>query len=76
MKNHYKLWLIFCISGLILLSAGLSLFGEALAIKLDETDTRSWFWWGTGALVVFNTGVSFFGKGVIHKVYHERNQKK
>lgn len=75
MNRHYKLWLIFCISGLLLLGAGLSLFGEALSIKINELDTRSWFWWGTGALIVFNSGVSLFGKGVIHKVHHEKNRK-
>ena len=44
---------------------GLSLFGEALALKIGMAPTMTWFIFGTGALVVFNAGVSIFGKAVI-----------
>ena len=66
MKKHYLIrWLSFAVSGLILTGLGLSLFGEALTAKQQK---RSWFWRGTLSLVVFNTGLSFIGTSVVHRV--------
>jgi len=49
----------------------MSLFGEALAIKISGAETLTWFWWGTAALVVFNSGVSLVGNGIKHRVHFE-----
>ncbi len=61
-------WLLFSVTGLLLTGAGLSVFGEAAAIKMDPLDDRSWFWWGTASLVLFNAGLCLFGQGVIYRV--------
>ena len=55
-------WLAFCIFGLVLIGAGFSIAGEAIILK---SVGEPWFWMGTGGLVVLNTGVSFFGSGVV-----------
>ncbi len=65
MKTLRIKWLTHAIGGLLLLGFGLSLFGEALALKIGLAPTMTWFIFGTGALVVFNAGVSIFGKSLI-----------
>jgi hypothetical protein len=74
-KNLKLNWLIYSIGGLLLIGAGLSLFGEALTIKINPLDTRSWFWWGTASLVVFNSGISLFGQGVIYRVRMDKKSE-
>lgn len=66
-------WLLYSIVGLILVGAGLSVFGEAVAIKTLTINSRgSWFVWGTASLVLVNSGLSFIGQAVIFKVRLER----
>lgn len=60
-------WLLFSVSGLILVGAGLSLFGEALMQKTNEKPFWHWFAWGTFSLIVFNSGLSLFGQGVVYR---------
>ncbi|MEX2443503.1 MAG: hypothetical protein WD492_07855 [Alkalispirochaeta sp.] len=57
-------WLIFSISGLILIGAGVSVVGEAIIAKGDGAP---WFWLGTAGLVILNSGVSVFGQGVVYR---------
>jgi hypothetical protein len=71
-KLKYK-WLLFAVSGLLMIGLGLSLTGEAIIAKSRQ---ESWFWMGTLALVVFNAGISIFGQAVIYRwKYLQRNQK-
>ncbi|MCG8477488.1 MAG: hypothetical protein MI724_00200 [Spirochaetales bacterium] len=58
-------WLVFCITGLILVGAGVAVVGEAI---IRKSSGLPWFWIGTGGLVVLNGGLSFFGSGVIYRV--------
>ena len=60
-----KRWLFFSILGLLLTGFGLSLLGEAIIAKSSQEE---WFWLGTAALVVFNSGVSCVGQGVIERI--------
>ena len=48
-------WLLYSISGLLLSGLGLSLLGEAIIFKIENNS--NWFYWGTAALVVFNSGI-------------------
>jgi hypothetical protein len=54
MSNKNK-WLILSISGLLLIGFGLSLLGESIIKKYENHP--NWFYWGTLALVVFNSGI-------------------
>lgn len=68
-------WLIFSISGLILVGAGLSIFGEALRLKLQiNPHFWSWFSLGTLSLILVNAGLSFIGQAVIFKCRWERKK--
>lgn len=78
MKNYKTLkrdWLIYAISGLLLLGFGISLSGEALIRKYEAKDWQDWFWWGTLALVVINSGISLFGKAITLRVRLDQLQR-
>ena len=49
-------WYFFSISGLLLLSTGLCIFGEALTRKINQ---ENYFIMGTLALIIFNSGICF-----------------
>lgn len=63
-------WLIYSITGLLLLGLGLSLFGEAIIFKMEK-DIK-WFYWGTLSLVVFNSGICFIAEAIIIKIKMQR----
>jgi hypothetical protein len=60
-------WLLFAVSGLILIGAGFSIAGEAIILKGDGAPVKDWFLLGTAGLVVFNAGISVFGQGVVYR---------
>ena len=57
---NYK-WYTFSISGLILIGAGLCVFGEALIRKINH---ENYFCYGTLALIIFNLGICFVGEAI------------
>ena len=59
-------WLLYSIGGLLLLGLGLSLLGEAIIQKGQQTAV--WVHWGTLALIVTNTGGCLVGQAVIEKI--------
>ncbi len=67
-STQYRKWMIYAVSGLLLIGFGVSLVGESILIK-SQTD-NFWVWgaWGTLALVVLNSGVSLFGQAVIERI--------
>ena len=56
-------WLIYSITGLLLCGFGLSLLGEAILLKFIKD--FNWFYLGSIALVVFNSGICFVGKAIL-----------
>ena len=63
-------WLAFSISGLVLFGFGLSLLGEAIILKYEN---KPFFWVGTLALVVVNSGLCLFGNAIRYHVQMDRN---
>lgn len=63
--NAKTRWLIQAPLGLILVGAGLSMAIGAGSVKASGAP---WFWYGTAALVVFNSGLCVFGDTIIHKI--------
>tara|TARA_B100000941_G_scaffold211314_1_gene154863 strand:+ start:52 stop:249 length:198 start_codon:yes stop_codon:yes gene_type:complete len=53
--SKYTKWFFFSVFGLLLLGSGLSILGEAIIKKYENHP--DWFYWGTAALVVFNSGI-------------------
>ena len=58
-------WLTLSISGLILIGLGLSLLGEAIILKYEK---KPFFWLGTLALIVVNSGLCFFGNAIRYRI--------
>lgn len=61
---------IYSVVSLLVIGLGLSLLGEAIISKWNNSS--NWIWLGTVALVVCNTGFSLLGRAVIEKI---RDQK-
>lgn len=72
MKPLKRNWLLCAASGLALVGLGLSLMGEALMLKYDRAGFAQWFWLGTLALVVINSGLAVFGKAITLRVRLDR----
>ncbi len=61
-------WLLLAPLGLTLVGMGLSFVAEAAALKQSGASTINWVLAGTGALVVFNSGLCLFGEAIISRV--------
>ena len=72
-NKHKKRWLIFAPLGLVLIGAGLSMAIDAGFYRMKGATTINWVLYGTGALIVFNTGLSFFGRAIIEKIKHDQD---
>lgn len=59
-----RLWLLKGIGGLVTVSFGLCVFGEALARRIAGD---GWFGWGTIALIVFNFGLCLMFDSANHQ---------
>ena len=75
MATHKSKWLLFAPAGLVAIGAGASMVHWAGTLKDQQRPTSEWVAAGTLALVVFNSGISLFGRGVVEKVLHEVREK-
>lgn len=57
---------------LLLAPAGLVLIGAGVSMAVDAGFVRAaggnWFWYGTAALIVLNSGVCVFGRAVVEQL--------
>ena len=74
--THKSKWLLFAPAGLVVIGAGASMVQWAGGLKDRRVPTAQWVAAGTAALVVFNAGISLFGRGVVEKTLHEMRRKK
>lgn len=58
-------WWTYSVIGLLLVGAGMCVFGEAL---LSKYKNEAWFWMGTLSLVLINSGLCFIGSAVVLKI--------
>ena len=61
---------IYSVVSLLVIGLGLSLLGEAIISKWNNSS--NWVWLGTLALVVCNTGFSLLGRAVIEKIKDQK----
>jgi len=73
-SKHKRRWLIFAPLGLVLIGAGLSMAIDAGFYRMSGADSINWVLYGTGALIVFNAGLSFFGQAIIEKIKHDQEK--
>lgn len=67
----YKRWQVFAPLGLALCGFGLCLVSEASHLMHSGAPTFSWVMFGTLSLVVFNSGLAFFGEAVKCRALYE-----
>jgi hypothetical protein len=72
--QYYRAWLLRAPLGLVLVGLGLCLVVEAGFYKHSGVATWNWILAGTGALVVFNSGLCIFGDAILQRVRYERSQ--
>tara|TARA_B100001250_G_C19765256_1_gene774432 strand:+ start:386 stop:589 length:204 start_codon:yes stop_codon:yes gene_type:complete len=63
--NKKKKWLLYSVISLLVFGFGLSLLGEAIIMKYQNSE--NWVMIGTLSLVVTNSGLCLFGQAVIEK---------
>ncbi|WP_426059560.1 hypothetical protein [Hymenobacter sp. B1770] len=73
--THKNKWLLFAPLGLLTIGTGACLIQWAGNLKEQQVPTSKWVAAGTGALVVFNAGISLFGRGVLERMRHELHEK-
>ena len=76
MERTKRNWLLFSASGLATIGFGLSLMGEALIRKYEAVSWHDWFWIGTLALVIVNSGIALFGKAITLRVRLDQEENK
>ncbi|RSK47705.1 hypothetical protein [Hymenobacter rigui] len=73
--THKEKWLVFAPTGLLVIGLGTCLVQWAADKKRNGHSTKEWVAAGTAALVVFNAGISLFGRGVVEKVKYDLHEK-
>ncbi|MEM6725155.1 MAG: hypothetical protein AAF598_14040 [Bacteroidota bacterium] len=71
---HFRKWLIQAPLGLVIIGLGACLIAEAAMIKYSGSTTLDWILAGTGALVVFNSGICVFGGAILHRFRYETDK--
>jgi ABC-type iron transport system FetAB permease component len=75
LMTHKEKWLVFAPAGLMVIGLGNCLVQWAADKKRNGYSTKEWVAAGTAALVVFNVGVSLFGRSVVEKVKYDLQEK-
>ncbi|UYZ63298.1 hypothetical protein [Hymenobacter weizhouensis] len=73
--THKKKWLLLAPAGLVTVGAGTCLIQWAAEKMRTDAPTSEWVAAGTVALVVFNAGLSLFGRGVAESVLYQLKEK-
>ncbi len=63
--NKKRKWFVYSIISLLIFGFGLSLLGEAIIMKYQNSN--NWVLLGTLSLIVTNLGLCLFGQAVIEK---------
>jgi hypothetical protein len=73
-KELRKKWLVYAVSGILLMGFGLSVLGESSLSKFNGEPLIYWFFMGTGGLVLFFSGLSIFGQAVVYKGFLDKEK--
>lgn len=75
MNENYEKWDELAPRGLLIIGLGISLVGQAIALKARGKGFLRWFIMGTIGLIATNAGVSIFGEAVKHRTLYELEVK-
>jgi uncharacterized membrane protein HdeD (DUF308 family) len=73
-KELRKKWLVYAVSGILLMGFGLSVLGSSSIAKFEGETFFYWFLMGTGGLVLFFSGLSIFGQAVVYKGFLDKKK--
>ncbi|HVU14212.1 MAG TPA: hypothetical protein VHD90_23195 [Phototrophicaceae bacterium] len=71
MDHHYEAWSTNAPRGLLLTGIGLTIFGQAVALKAQRRPGWQWALIGLVGVVVFNSGLALFGESIKHRALYE-----
>ncbi len=71
MDQHYRDWSEQMPRGLLLISAGVLVVGQAITLKARRRPLWQWLLVGLFGLIVLNVGVALFGEGIKHRTLYE-----
>ncbi|MEO1254000.1 MAG: hypothetical protein AAFY41_03805 [Bacteroidota bacterium] len=74
--SSYQKWKLFAPLGLVLVGMGLCFAIESAYLKWNGEPTITWVLFGTGSLVVFNSGLCFFGSAIIERIKYLKEKKR
>jgi hypothetical protein len=76
-SKRYIRWIIFAPLGMILVGAGLCVYGFAHKLWLDsQTPTMDWVVFGTLSLALVNAGLAFIGEAVRNKILYDLKKRR
>lgn len=75
-KKLRRKWLVYAVSGILLIGFGLSILGESIILKAKEEAFWNWFGLGTLGLTVVFAGLSTFGQAVVFKGQIDQMKKR
>jgi len=75
-KKLKRKWLVYAVTGILLIGFGLSLMGESIILKAEADEFVPWFSLGTLALAVIFAGLSFFGQAIVFKCQIDQINKR
>ena len=71
MDYHYEEWSTNAPRGLLLISAGVSIVGQAIVLKARRKAGWKWFLLGFIGLIALNSGVTIFAEAIKHRTLYE-----
>ena len=70
-ETLFRRWRLFAPLGLTLIGLGVSVVGNAVALKIANVEMWEWFVHGTLGLIILNAGVAIFGEAVKNRALYE-----
>jgi hypothetical protein len=74
MKKLKRKWLLYALTGILVMGFGFSVMGEALIAKASGKSFVNWFLVGTAGLALIFAGLSVFGQAVVYKSILDQNK--
>ena len=71
MDPHYEAWSTDAPRGLLLISVGVAIVGQAIVLKARRKPGWQWLIMGFLGVTVLNSGVALYGESIKHRTLYE-----
>ncbi|SDK39588.1 hypothetical protein SAMN05421823_102633 [Catalinimonas alkaloidigena] len=76
-KNYFQRWLLFGLTGLLLVGIGLGLLVEAIHLRMNQAAFAQWAGVGLTSLSAVVLGLTALGESVVNRVFYKlRNRQR